>query len=96
MWYNPLSITLYLCYSKVNPADCVDMDCDAKKKALLVDMDGTFLGSEGVVFSQSEYEWDGDPRRGLGDYRIPKTLLSSLDGSRLDVEDVCPNKGITN
>ena len=25
--------------SKINPSDCVDMDCDALKKALLVDAD---------------------------------------------------------
>ena len=35
---------LYACYSKVNPSDCVDMDCDGLKKGLVVDEDGTFLG----------------------------------------------------
>lgn len=79
---------------KVNPADCVDMDCDAKKKTLLKDLDGSFLGSVGTVVPQSEYEWGGDPRRGLGDYRIPKVMLTALNGSRIPVSQIAPNKGV--
>ncbi|KAM6899772.1 PKHD1 like 1, tandem duplicate 1 [Xenentodon cancila] len=79
---------------KVNPSDCVDMDCDAKKKTLLKDLDGTFLGAVGAVVPQSEYEWGGDRRRGLGDYRIPKIMLTSLNGSRIPVNQVAPHKGI--
>ncbi|KAG9339164.1 hypothetical protein JZ751_024022 [Albula glossodonta] len=79
---------------KVNPSDCVDMECDAKKKALLKDLDGSFLGAMGAVVPQSEYEWDGDSRRGLGDYRIPKVMLTFLNGSRIPVEKIAPNKGI--
>ncbi|XP_070541075.1 fibrocystin-L-like [Ptychodera flava] len=78
----------------VNPADCVDMDCDAKKKSMIIDKDGGILGSEGTIIPMSEYEWDGDPRRGLGDYRIPKMMLTNPDGSRIPVEDKAPNKGI--
>ncbi|KAM4688908.1 fibrocystin-L [Discoglossus pictus] len=80
--------------AKVNPSDCVDMDCDAKKKALLKDLDGSFLGSQGAVIPQSEYEWGGDARHGVGDYRIPKTLLTRLNGSRIPVSEVAPHKGI--
>lgn len=29
---------------RVNPSDCVDMDCDGHKKVVLRDMDGTLLG----------------------------------------------------
>uniref|UniRef100_A0A672GVH9 Polycystic kidney and hepatic disease 1 (autosomal recessive)-like 1 n=1 Tax=Salarias fasciatus TaxID=181472 RepID=A0A672GVH9_SALFA len=79
---------------KVNPADCVDMDCDAKKKTLLKDLDGSFLGAVGAVVPQSEFEWDGDPRRGLGDYRIPKVMLTALNGSRIPVSQIAPNKGV--
>ncbi|XP_024153621.1 PKHD1 like 1, tandem duplicate 1 isoform X2 [Oryzias melastigma] len=79
---------------KANPADCVDMDCDAKKKTLLKDLDGSFLGAVGSVVPQSEYEWGGDPRRGLGDYRIPKVMLTALNGSRIPVEQVAPYKGV--
>lgn len=79
--------------SKVNPADCVDMDCDAKKKALLKDLDGLFLGAVGAVVPQSEYEWDGDPRRGLGDYRIPKVMLTFPNGTRIPVNQIAPRKG---
>lgn len=92
--YNEIkSITLFLCFSKVNPSDCVDMDCDAKKKSLLKDLDGSFLGAVGAVVPQSEYEWGGDPRRGLGDYRIPKVMLTSLNGSRIPVNKIAPHKG---
>lgn len=79
--------------SKVNPADCVDMDCDAKKKTLLKDLDGSLLGAVGAVVPQSEFQWGGDPRRGLGDYRIPKVLLTALNGSRIPVEKIAPGKG---
>nr|XP_046273956.1 PKHD1 like 1, tandem duplicate 1 [Scatophagus argus] len=80
--------------SKANPADCVDMDCDAKKKSLLKDLDGSFLGAVGTVVPQSEYEWDGDPRRGLGDYRLPKVMLTFPNGSRIPVNQIAPHKGV--
>ena len=63
------------------------------KKALLKDLDGTFLGSIGAVIPQSEYEWDGDPRRGLGDYRIPKEMVTTLTGTRILYDSLAPNKG---
>lgn len=69
------------------------MDCDAKKKTLLKDLDGSFLGTVGAVVPQSEYEWDGDPRRGLGDYRIPKVMLTFPNGSQIPVNQVAPKKG---
>ncbi|KAG7317211.1 hypothetical protein KOW79_019509 [Hemibagrus wyckioides] len=79
---------------KVNPSDCVDMDCDAKKKSMLNDLDGSFLGAVGSVIPFSEYEWDGDPRHGLGNYRIPKVMLTYLNGSRIPVADIAPFKGV--
>nr|XP_055075127.1 fibrocystin-L-like [Misgurnus anguillicaudatus] len=79
---------------KVNPSDCVDMDCDAKKKTLLKDLDGSFLGAVGAVVPYSEYEWNGDARHGLGDYRIPKVMLTALNGSRIPVNQIAPNKGV--
>ncbi|XP_059206673.1 fibrocystin-L-like isoform X1 [Centropristis striata] len=80
--------------SKANPADCVDMDCDAKKKTMLKDLDGSFLGAVGDVVPQSEFEWGGDPRRGLGDYRIPKVMLTFPNGSRIPVNQIAPHKGV--
>lgn len=69
------------------------MECDAKKKTLLKDLDGSFLGAEGSVIPQSEFEWNGDPRRGLGDYRIPKVMLTFPNGSRIPVDQIAPHKG---
>jgi hypothetical protein len=80
----------------INPSDCVDMDCDAKKKCVIKDIDCSLLGGKGkcTILPEAEYEWDGDPARGVGDYRIPKTFLTDSQGNRLKVADVCPNKGV--
>ena len=81
----------------VNPSDCVDMDCDALKKILIRDLDGSFVGSNNglnTLTSNSAFEWDGDSRRGLGNYRIPRFMLAKLDGGKLDPNVVYPNKGI--
>ncbi|XP_004640150.1 fibrocystin-L [Octodon degus] len=80
--------------SKVNPSDCVDMVCDAKRKSFLKDMDGSFLGRSGSVIPQAEYEWNGNSQLGIGDYRIPKVMLTFLNGSRIPVTEKAPYKGI--
>ncbi|ESO84871.1 hypothetical protein LOTGIDRAFT_131466, partial [Lottia gigantea] len=80
--------------SKINSADCVDMDCDGLKKNLITDIDGSLLGTNGTVIAWSEYQWDGDRRRGLGDYRIPNVLLSDGNGDLRDVSAFAPNKGL--
>ncbi|CAF0939901.1 unnamed protein product, partial [Brachionus calyciflorus] len=78
---------------KINPSDCVDMDCDGFKKNLLTDQDGTFLGSPGTVISQSEFEW-GSQQRGIGDFRIPKDALLAVNGSMLPISSLYSNLGI--
>uniref|UniRef100_A0A8C8ZFE9 Fibrocystin-L n=1 Tax=Prolemur simus TaxID=1328070 RepID=A0A8C8ZFE9_PROSS len=80
--------------SKVNPSDCVDMVCDAKRKSFLRDLDGSFLGNSGSVIPQAEYEWNGNSQLGIGDYRIPKAMLTFLNGSRIPVTEKAPYKGI--
>uniref|UniRef100_A0A8C4T925 PKHD1 like 1 n=1 Tax=Erpetoichthys calabaricus TaxID=27687 RepID=A0A8C4T925_ERPCA len=80
--------------SLVNPSKCVDMTCDAKRKTLLKDLDGSLLGQSGTVVPQSEYQWAGDTRYGLGDYRIPKVMLTYLNGSRIPINEIAPNKGV--
>lgn len=77
----------------INPSDCVDFDCDGLKKCLVEDKDGSMLGTVGTVVPQSEFEWDGDPRRGLGDYRIPKPLLTDPSGAVKTVVEVAKYKG---
>ena len=81
---------------KVNPADCVDMTCDAKKKALIIDEDGSLSGN-GVpttIIPDAAFEWDGDKRYGLGDYRIPVAMVTHPNGSKIEYEDKMPYKGI--
>uniref|UniRef100_A0A8C0PQA0 Fibrocystin-L n=1 Tax=Canis lupus familiaris TaxID=9615 RepID=A0A8C0PQA0_CANLF len=80
--------------SKVNPSDCVDMVCDAKRKSFLRDMDGSFLGDSGSVIPQAEYEWNGNSQFGIGDYRIPKVMLTFPNGSRIPITEKAPYKGI--
>jgi hypothetical protein len=79
---------------KINPSDCVDMDCDGLKKNLLTDSDGTFLGTAGAtVISQSEYGWGGQDR-GLGDYRIPYQALADSNGQALSPSQIYSYPGI--
>merc|ERR1719347_121004 len=82
--------------SKINPADCTDFDCDGLKKALVIDVDGSFVGDgvSGTIIPESAYELDGNPARGLGDYRIPKPMITELNGDRIEAADKFPNKGI--
>ena len=63
------------------------------KKIIVSDLDGTFLGQKGSVVPESEWEWDGDARRGLGDHRIPKTLLTDSSGNRIPLNEVATHKG---
>ena len=76
------------------------MDCDGLKKVIVEDLDGTLLKTPGTVIPESEWEWewpDGKPnvdrRRGLGDYRIPKVLLTDLNGKKLDIDSIAHDRG---
>ncbi|CAK8682966.1 unnamed protein product [Clavelina lepadiformis] len=80
---------------KINPSDCVDMECDGMKNALIKDFDGGFIGGTGgSVIPQAEYGWDVDPVRGLGDYRIPKAMLTTTSGDRIPVNNIIGERGI--
>ncbi|KAK4328055.1 hypothetical protein Pmani_001528 [Petrolisthes manimaculis] len=80
---------------RVNPSDCVDMDCDGHKKVVVTDNDGTLLGSEqATLTSEAEKEWDGDRSHGVGNYRIPIPLRQNSDGSAIPEADKFPNKGM--
>ncbi|XP_047483365.1 fibrocystin-L-like [Penaeus chinensis] len=71
------------------------MDCDGLKKVVVQDLDGTLLGTaNATAISQAEFEWDGDPARGVGDYRIPVGLRQRVDGTEIPAEEKFPNKGI--
>jgi len=81
---------------KINPADCTDFDCDGFKKAIIFDQDGSVAedGSKGTIIPDSAYEWDGIPVRGLGYYRIPKPMITTLNGDRIEYVDKMPNTGL--
>ena len=88
---------------KDNPADCVDLHCDGKKKGIVQDMDGGMFGTAGTYLAESEFEWDGQtrggvtytsPRDGLGDYRIPTPMQTRMDGSRIPFSGVFTHAGV--
>ena len=80
----------------INPSDCVDMDCDGFKEMVIKDRDGSFTGANAprTLVTRAEFEWDGDARRGLGDYRIPRTLLTDDRGGMLDPRELFRQRGI--
>ena len=82
--------------SKINPSDCVDMPCDAKRKALIIDTDGsaTLNGVASTVIPDNSFEWDGNPSYGLGYYRIPTAMVTTTEGDRIPFADVMPNIGV--
>ena len=65
------------------------------KILLFLILDGVVSGTNQTasIIAQSEFEWDGDRRRGLGDYRIPKPLVSDLNGNPRNRSDFAPNLG---
>ena len=83
-------------FSPVHPKDCVDFDCDGFKKLLLIDLDGSFNGNgkPSTIIPDSAYEWDGNPKRGLGYYRVPEQMILGDNGVRINYEDKMPNTGI--
>ena len=89
---------------RVNIADCTDMQCDSKKKFMVIDLDGSFFGGAGsTILPESEYEWDGvtrnsvtytDTADGLGDYRIPAPMQTNSAGGKIPMEHVYTESGI--
>jgi hypothetical protein len=81
---------------KINPSDCTDMDCDGFKQCMIYDNDGSVAedGASGTIIPNAAFEWDGNPKRGLGDYRIPKPMITTVDGNKIPYEDKMPNKGV--
>ena len=43
--------------------------------------------------SRSEFQWDGDQKWGMGDYRLPNQMTTALNGSFIK-PSTWPNKGI--
>ena len=82
--------------NRINPADCVDMDCDGFKQVLLKDMDGSFVEGDSphTIVSRAEIGWNKNDIRGIGDFRIPRSMLTYPNGSRIDISNIYPHKGI--
>ena len=82
----------------INPSDCVDMDCDGLKHVLVKDVDGTFLGDGMAVtrtfVSMAEIGWGDNGSRGIGNFRIPRAMLTTENGGMADADALFPGKGI--
>ena len=84
-----------LIYSRmVNLADCRDMECDGMKNVLFEDTDGSFLEFVGSVTAEAERNWNRENAYGVGDYRIPKDMQMTLDGYRLDIDEILDFRGM--
>ncbi|CBY36829.1 unnamed protein product, partial [Oikopleura dioica] len=96
--------------SEVSLDTCVDMPCDGDRRRFVKDIDGSLTndaptGQEVAIISQSEYHWEGvdgfpwsdsvDQRFGIGDYRIPASMLTDIDGNVEDPYVYAPNRGIS-
>ena len=70
------------------------MTCDAQKKLLVKDLDGSYFGTPSNYIPESEYEYNGDRKHGVGDYRIPKTMQTFHgNGSRIPLAEVLSHPG---
>ncbi|XP_053388767.1 fibrocystin-L-like isoform X2 [Mercenaria mercenaria] len=66
---------------------CFGIDCNVFRLGFFKDLDGTFLGHSGAVIPMSEHE--------AIDYsRIPREMVTELDGTRIPYEEIAPNKGV--
>ena len=58
---------------------------------------GVIMGDSktATIISESEWAWDrpGEEPRGLGDYRVPKDMLSDLDGNPRTRASLAPKLG---
>ena len=53
-----------------------------------------FLGQRGHVIPDSEYGWDTDARRGVGNYRIPKAMRTYPDDSVIPYDVLAKGHGM--
>ena len=70
---------------------------------MILDETGDLLGYKGTIMSEAEFKWHNvtrnghkyeDTQPGLGNYRIPKGMLTTLDGKRIDADEYAPEKGL--
>ena len=82
--------------SSINPSDCVDLDCDGLKHVLVRDEDGSFLSFTGLasLVSMAELSWGVNGPRGLGNFRIPTSMLAIPGGGMEDPDTLFPSQGI--
>lgn len=85
-------INVFLCtfFSMNHPGECGDMDCDGLRRTFVKDVDGSLLnmGPKGALLTQSDYGWNQDPARGLGDDKIPASLTQLASDTNTNAYDL--------
>lgn len=64
---------------------------------MIEDIDGGLLGAPGAILPDAAFAWDNpnEVGRGLGDYRIPKSVLTNpSDGSIIEVSAISDYRGV--
>ena len=83
----------------ITAGSCGDMECDAEKKLLIHDLDGSFVGTSGssYIVPQSDRAWDvpSQAHRGIGDFRIPTAMQTYPNGTRMAMSLVRPHTGMS-
>ena len=76
---------------RINPLECVNLECSGYKHTFIRDTTGTFFhtGQRSTLIPQAEKFW-GDQQRGLGDFRIPKIILTTKYGQRIYPKQIAP------
>ena len=69
------------------------MECDGRKKTLVINKDGSFFGKPTIILPESEWQYNKNPKYGVGDSRIPPRLLTKSSTAGKSVDENWPNKG---
>ena len=71
-----------------------DLECDAEKKLLVRDLDGSFLGDgePASIIPHAGLSW-GDSTTGLGDWLLPGAMVQDWNGENMPLETVRPYMG---
>ena len=94
----------YISNRAVTINNCGDMACDSRNKNHIIDLDGTLFGggSGGSLIPDSAHDWAPHPDKetsninpiyGLGYYRVPRELKTTLEGEMIQETDLITQRG---
>ena len=86
--------------SYIGDGGCAQIDCDGRRNALIVDEDGSLLGSPGTAIAQNEVRWDAplsyvDPMGfQTAAELVPQSLRIGEDGTPLEPSEYYHTPGL--